>query len=358
MKVALVYDRVNKWGGAERLLLALHSMFPRAPLYTAVYSPKKATWAKVFPKVHTSFLQKIPILKTRHEMLGTFMPLAFESFDFSKHDLVISVTSEAAKVVITTPNTKHISICLTPTRYLWSGHDVYFKNPVLRFFSRPAVSYLRHWDKIAAYRPDELVAISTTVQKRIRKYYKRKSVVIHPPTNLTKTKRKMGARGDYYLLVSRLVPYKKVDLVIKTFNKLGLPLVIVGEGNQKMRLMLMAKRNIKFTGKVTDEELTKHYQTAKVLIMPQEEDFGLTAIEAQTLGTPVIAFSKGGALDSVIDKKTGILFNRQSVKSLTKAIGVFEKTKFDEETIRKNVDKFSTSEFIKKLRTLINGTTD
>src|SRR3990172_1252396 len=163
-KVAIVYDRVNKWGGAERVLLTLHEMFPDAPLYTSVYDEKNASWAKVFSNIYTSFLQKIPFAKGNHEFLAPLMPLAFESFNFNDYDLVISVTSEAAKGIITKSGTTHICYCLTPTRYLWSGYEEYFKNPILKFISKPFVSYLRMWDKIAANRPDKIIAISTEVK--------------------------------------------------------------------------------------------------------------------------------------------------------------------------------------------------
>ena len=250
MKTAIVYDRVNKWGGAERVLLVLHEIFPEAPLYTAVYSPKKAKWAKVFPKVIPSFLQKIPILRDRHERLGTFMPIAFETFDFTGFDLVISVTSEAAKGIITKPGTKHICYMLTPTRYLWSAHDYYFRNPILKLFSRVAVGYLREWDKIAAKRPDKIVAISTAVQKRIKKYYKRDSKVIFPPAGFSTTALRSavvdGVKENFYLIVSRLVAYKRTALVIEAFNSLGKRLVIVGSGSQLRFLKLKAKKNITF----------------------------------------------------------------------------------------------------------------
>lgn len=201
MKVAIVYDRVNKWGGAERVLLALNEIFPNAPLYTAVYSPKNAPWAKVFPKVIPSFLQKIPLASDRHEHFPYLMPLAFETFDFSEYDLVISVTSEAAKGVITKPGTLHVCYCLTPIRYLWSHYDFYFKNPpdsfkrypLFRLISKPHVWYMRKWDLIASQRPDVYVAISTTVKKRIKKYYDRDSQIIYPPTDIKKFKTSKSA---------------------------------------------------------------------------------------------------------------------------------------------------------------------
>lgn len=186
VKTALVYDRVNKWGGAERDLLALHEIFPDAPLYTALFHSKKAPWTSSFPKVIPSFLQKIPFASDRHERFPYLMPLAFESFDFSHYDIVISVTSEAAKGIITKPGTLHICYCLTPTRYLWSHYEIYFKKASFRAITKPVVSYLRYWDKIAAQRPDVIVSQSTEVQKRVKKYYGRESELIFPPVEISK----------------------------------------------------------------------------------------------------------------------------------------------------------------------------
>jgi glycosyltransferase involved in cell wall biosynthesis len=355
-KVAIVYDRVNKWGGAERVLLALHDIFPDAHLYTSVYDKKGAPWAKAFPKVHTSFLQKVPLARKYHELLATLMPLAFKSFDLSGHDIVISVTSESAKGVRVSKKTLHICYCLTPTRYLWSHHDIYFKNPTLRFFSRPAVKYLRKWDKKAAKNPNVIVGISTEVKDRIKKYYKREAEIIFPPVEIKKSSgRNKPNKGNYYLLVGRLdFGYKKVELAIEAFNKLKKPLVIVGEGRGKKKLMGMSGKNIKFAGFVPDKKLAGYYKGAKALIMPQEEDFGIVAVEAQMHGVPVIAFKKGGATDTVIPGKTGIFFNEQKPDSLISAVKRFEKKTFDKKEILLNAQRFSKARFKKELLALIN----
>jgi len=356
MKIALVYDRVNKWGGAEQILLCLHEMFPEASLYTSVFDLKNASWAKVFKVVETSFLQKIPWARSRHEYLGTFMPLVFESFDFSNFDLVISVTSEAAKGIIVKPPTKHISIILTPTRYLWSGYDIYFKNPILRLISYPFIVYLRNWDRIASKRPDKLIAISKEVNKRISKYYKRNSEIIFPPVDLEKLsafKKEKVTKKDYYLLVSRLVPYKKVDIAIRAFNKLGKKLIVVGGGNSLKKLKIISKNNISFVGIVDSKILVKLYQEAKALIMPQEEDFGIVSVEAQFFNTPVITYQKGGATDTVVNEKTGILFEKQTVDSLMSAVKEFEKRKFLENDLLQNSIKFSKEVFKEKILSII-----
>lgn len=348
MKVAIVYDRVNKWGGAERVLLALHEMFPEAPLYTSVYDEKNASWAKAFPKIYTSFIQRIPFAKNWHEGFGWLMPMAFEQFNFDKYDLVISVTSEAAKGIITKPHTTHICYCLTPTRYLWSGYEDYFRNPILKFITKPIVSYLKSWDKIAAKRPDKIIAISTEVKNRIKKYYNSDSEIVFPPVNLVHDPLPNVSEAKYYLIVSRLVSYKKVDLTIRTFNKFGYPLYIVGTGNQETKLKLMSRRNIKFLGRVSDKELLGVYKNATALIMPQEEDFGLVSIEAQSMGIPVITYSKGGAADTVVDGTTGVIFNDQNEESLSQAIEKFREISFNRKTLMTNAKRFSKEVFKKE----------
>ncbi len=353
MKVALVYDRVNKWGGAERVLLALHELYPAATLYTSVYSARNAKWARVFPKIVPSFLQKIPFLKDNHELIPFLMPLAFESFDFSDYDLVISVTSEAAKGIITKVGTVHVCYCLTPTRYLWSGYNEYFKNSFLRIVAKPIVNYLRRWDGLAAQRPDEIIVISKEVEGRIKRYYSRDSRVVFPPVDIKASSEKK--KGNFFLVVSRLVSYKKVDLVIEAFNELGLPLVIVGTGKEEERLKRIAKDNVKFVGFVSEEELVDFYQRARALVFPQEEDFGLTAVEAQSFGTPVIAYKAGGVMDTVIDGITGIFFEEQNKKSLMLAIKRFDKMKFKSKVLKENVKRFSKNKFKKSFFAIVKN---
>jgi glycosyltransferase involved in cell wall biosynthesis len=324
MKIALVYDRVNKWGGAERVLLALNELFPDAPLFTSVYSPVGAPWAKVFPKVVSSYLQKFPITREHHEKLALFMPHAFESLDLKDFDTVISVTSEAAKGIITGPHQKHICYCLTPTRYLWSGYDDYFPTTFHKTVARPATQYLRTWDRVAGNRPDKMIAISTAVQKRIKKYYGRDSEIVFPPVTLVSSSDKQVTRKkDFFLVVSRLVPYKKVDLAIKAFNQLKLPLLVVGTGSEERSLQELAHRNIRFLKNVSDQELSKLYRQAQALVFPQDEDFGLVAAEAQAHGLPIIAYKSGGALDIIQENINGLFFRNQTVECLSELLAHF-----------------------------------
>lgn len=375
-----MYDRVNKWGGAEKLILALHEMFPDAPLYTSVYSPQKAQWANVFPEVIPSFLQKLPVLRNYHQLLGWLTPIAYEMFSFDGYDLVISVTSEAAKGIITKPSTKHVCICLTPTRYLWSGYEEYLKNrpralswiPFYKLLSRPFLEYTKYWDLIASQRPDVMVAISSEVKTRIKKYYQRDSIVVFPPVdtrtfnNLPKIRQeKMKTdsllknqglkKGNYYLIAGRLEPYKKVALAASAFNKLGYPLVVIGTGSEEKKIRSMAKKNVKVLGFVDDEKLPIYYQNAKAFIYPQEEDFGITAVEAQAAGVPVIAFKKGGALDTVVEGETGIFFDKQTEESLISAIKRFENMKFDIHKMQTNADRFSKERFKREILALVEN---
>lgn len=367
MKVALVYDRVNKWGGAERVLLALHKIFPGANLFTSVYNPEKAKWASVF-KVKPSFLQKFPYASSSHEFFAAFMPIAFESFDFDGYDLVISVTSEAAKGVITKPKTMHVCYCLTPTRYLWSGYREYFKNPLLRFFSKPAVSYLREWDRIASQRPDYYIAISSDVQKRIRKYYNRNSEVIYPPLQLSMSlpsragnlqflnnvsNAKQGLQNDYFLVVSRLVYYKRVDIAIKACNKLNVPLKIIGKGKDEKYLKSIAGKNVQFLKDLTDDELSFYYKNCKALIFPGLEDFGLVMVEAQSFGRPVIAFGGGGALEIVKEGKTGEFFNEQTPESLAKVLKSFNVKRYNTNQCLENAKRFAFDIFEQEFRSFL-----
>ena len=349
MKVALVYDRVNKWGGAERVMLALHKIFPDAPLYTSVHNKEKASWSSVFD-VRTSFVQNLPFAKSSHELYASLMPMAFESFNFDQYDLVISVTSEAAKGIITKPNTFHISYVLTPTRYLWSGYKDYFRNEITKFLSTYPILYLRKWDLIASCRPDKLIAISEDVKKRIKKYYKRDSQIIFPPILPFKEKIiTKKNKEEFYLVVSRLVYYKRIDLAIKTFNKLGFKLKIVGVGGEEESLKAIAKENIEFLGNLTDDKLSFYYKNCTALIFPGKEDFGLVMAEAQSFGKPVIAYKKGGALDIIKNGVTGEFFDKQTEESLTGALKKSLNKSYNSKLCMENAKRFSYANFKKQI---------
>lgn len=368
MKVALVYDRINKWGGAERLVLALKKIFPDSDLFTSVYNKDKAGWASSF-RIKTSFLQNFPFALSSHEIYAALMPIAFENFSFDSYDLVISITSEAAKGIITKPGTLHICFCLTPTRYLWSGYKTYFENPIFRFLARPVIYYLKFWDKIAAQRPDEFIAISNEVKQRIKKYYNRQSEVIYPPATLAEHSEALRAgppltiaddnspiKDDgYFLVVSRLVPYKRIDLAIKACKNLKLSLKIVGIGSEEIFLKSISSEDIEFLGDLSDKELISYYKNCKALIFPGNEDFGLVMAEAQFFGKPVIAYKSGGALEIIKEGITGEFFENPTPESLGEVLINFSQSRYNSKTCKQQALKFSFAEFEQKLTSLINS---
>ncbi len=335
MKTAVVYDWIDKWGGVERVLLTMAKMFPRADFYTSYYDPETASWAKNL-NIKTSFIQKLPNFIKKNRILSLpFYPYAFESFNFSDYELVISVSSSFAKSVITKPHTLHLCYLLTPTRYFWLDTETYLNSP-LKQLGKIRLKKYQDWDYVAAQRPDRIISISKTVQERTKKFYKRASEVVYPPFDVEyweKINHKMPAAGQkaskFFLVVSRLEPYKKVDLVINVFNKLKEKLIIVGKGTQMSKLRKLAGHNIEFFSDLSDGELAKLYMSACALIMPQEEEFGYVSLEAQLLGCPVIAFGKGGATETVQDGKTGIFFDHQTVKALTGAVARFAKIEYN-----------------------------
>jgi glycosyltransferase involved in cell wall biosynthesis len=342
MKVALVYDRVNKVGGAERVLVALHEIWPKAPLYTAVYNRAGSGWAKDFAVI-PSFLDKMPVAKRHHEFFPWLAPLAFEGFDFTGYEMVISVSSAEAKGIITQPETFHVNYCLTPTRYLWGENR--YEVPVV-------TNYLRKWDLMASQRPDKIISVSETVRERVKKYYQRESEVVYPPVDVKKfqipdSKFQMGA---YFLIVSRLVKYKRIDLAIRAFNKLGWRLKIIGVGREMGYLKSLAQKNIEFLGQLTDEELVRYYQESRALIFTSEEDFGLVPLEAQACGRPVVAYQGGGATETVIEGVTGAFFDKQTWQSLAAKLQSFRATEFKSEECRKNAIRFNEEKFKREFK--------
>jgi glycosyltransferase involved in cell wall biosynthesis len=367
-KIAIVYDWIDKWGGVERVLLNLHEIFPNAVFYTSYFDREKAEWAKDL-NIKTSFLQSFPSMIKKNRILSLpFFPFVFESFNFAGYDLVISITSSFAKSAVTQPGTKHICYLLTPTRYLWSHKKDYLKNKFISYLIGGYLDYFKNWDKITAQRPDKIISISETVRTRCQKYYGRDSEVVYPgfdteywegiKSQMTNYKLQMNNKykipnDKYYLIVSRLEPYKKIDMAINVFNKLNKKLIIVGKGSRSNELKQLAGDNITFLSGLSDVELGDLYSNAQALIMPQEEDFGYIALEAQFFGCPVIAYKKGGAKETIIDGKTGIFFTDQTGQSLKRAVERFDKIKYN---LRKNtakfgiinIDKFSKEKFIEK----------
>lgn len=343
LNIALVYDRVNKWGGAERVLLALHEIFPNAPLYTSVYNESTAQWAKVFPEIIPTFLQYFPGAKSHHEFYPWLTPLAFESLNFNQYDVVISITSADSKGIITRPGTFHLCYCLTPTRYLWS-HEKYYKSQTPQLF-HPLFNYLKSWDQIAAYRPDAYVAISQTVQNRISSFYHQSSFIVYPPVDIDVYSRPVTPPSikDFFLYVGRLIGYKQPQTIINIFNELNLPLVIVGTGAHEKKLKSISRSHIHFTGLVSQETLISYYQNAKAFISVHEEDFGIVYVEAQAAGKPVLALNSGGVSEIVIHNQTGYLAS--DLDDLKSSILNFSNFKFDPLSSIVNSQRFSKQRF-------------
>jgi len=370
MKVALIHDHLAQDGGAEKVLKVLAEMFPEAPIYTLLYEPDNVNKYFKGRQIETSIIQKLPGGVRHYQWYLVFMPLAVEFFDLRGYDLVISDTSSFAKGVITLPDTLHVCYCHTPTRYLWSDTHEYINELKYNKFIKKIIALLltrlRAWDKLAADRVDYFIANSKTVQKRIRKYYRRESEVIYPPVEINKFS---IAKIDpfliddkYFLIGCRLAPYKRVDLAIEAFKDLpSLKLKIFGDGIDLKRLKKIASglANIEFVGEVDDEAKAELMSNCLAFINPQEEDFGITTVEAMATGRPVIAYRKGGATETVQEGLSGIFFDKQDKESLEKAIISFieKRNTWDSIKIKAWAENFSVenfknrmSEFIKKNR--------
>ncbi len=358
MRIAIIHEFLTQYGGAERVLEALLEIYPDADLFTLVYDKKKM--GKYFDKynIKTSFIQKLPFGIAKYKWYLPFMPKAIESFDLSNYDLVISDSSAYAKGVKTDKNQIHICYCHTPTRYLWQETAFYLKTVNIPFFVKPfmpiIIKFLKKWDYKAAQRPDYFIANSQTTQKRISAYYHRDSFVIYPFVNADKFEISQKAK-DYYLIVGRIVPYKRNDIIIKAFNKLNLPLKIIGSGYGLEKLKKMTQSDkIEFLDKVSDRDLKKYYSGCKAFVFAALEDFGITPLEAMASGRPVIAYGVGGATETVIAGKTGIFFDKQTSQSLIKAIKHFDAKKFNAKEIRQYALKFDKSVFKNNIKKYIN----
>lgn len=359
MKIALVHDYLNQYGGAEKVLEAFVEIFPDAPIYTLLYDKKLVD--KIFPgkKIRASFLQKLPFIRKHHRFFPPLMPLAAEKLDLSDFDVVLSDSAAFGKGIITKPETLHICYCHTPIRYAWDDSHKYIKEfsmpRLAKFFVPIFMNYLRLWDREAAYRVDKFICNSDFVSQRIKKYYKQDAEVIYPPVDISS----FGIASSeingtkYFLMIGRLLPYKRFDMAIEAFNKLELSLKIIGSGPEMKKLKKMANWNIDFLGEIRGDKLKEHYQNCQALIFPQEEDFGIVALEAMACGRPVIAYRGGGALESILGGKTGVFFDEQTVDALVGAVTKFQPQKFNSEFIRSHALKFDKEIFKKKIKEFV-----
>lgn len=353
-QVALVASWLNQHGGAERCLEAAHEIFPGAPVFTSTYWPAAMPPAYRTWDIRVSFLNRLPIANQR--MLLPLYPLAFESFDLSGYDRVLSLTSAFAHGIHVPPGAKHFCYLFTPARFLWNYRDYVERERIGRLprMVLPLfISTLREWDRRAAQRVTHFIAISEIVQQRIAKNYLRDSTIIYPPVQVDRFT-VSTSHDDYFLILSRLVPYKRIDLAVQAFNDLGLPLVIAGDGRDRSRLQAMAKPNVRFLGRVSDAESCDLLARCRAFIFPGEEDFGITPLEANACGKPVIAFAGGGALETIVEGVTGEFFREPSAASLADVVSGFDDRQFDRAVIRRHAEKFSTQVFKDKIRQLID----
>ncbi len=348
MRVALVHDYLIQFGGAERVLGVLMEMFPHAPVFTLLHDPRVTAGFFDATRIRTSVLQHIPFARSRHRLFPLVMPLVVERFDLSRYDLVISASHSFGKGVLTRADTLHLSYCFTPMRYAWDDSHRYVREFGIPEFFRPlipfALTYVRFWDALAADRVDTFMAISRFVAQRVRKYYGRDARVLYPPVECSALQIR-SSPSERFLLVSRLLPYKRIDLAIEAFNALGLPLDIVGVGPEEERLRSIAGPMIRFHRFLPDAIVRAMFGDCRAFVFPQEEDFGITPLEAAAAGRPVVAYAGGGALETVVDGVTGVFFHEQTSDSLAGAVERLLRISFDPPAIRRHALQFDTRHF-------------
>jgi len=347
--MAIVHDGLataGGGGGAERVLAVLHRMFPEAPIFTTVFAPDRMPAEMREWDIRTSFIQDMPRGVQKYQWYMPAFPLAVERLDLRGFEVVVSASHAVAKGVITDASAHHLCYCYSPLRYAWDMYHEYLEIEDLPGWQRAMLPglmhYLRTWDALSANRVDRYVAISHYVRRRIEKYYRRPSRVIYPPVEILKSE---APAADYYLVVSRLVAYKRIDLVVDAFNRLGWPLVVIGEGVERQRLQAMAKDNIQFLGRQPDEAVKHHLAACKGFVFPGIEDFGIAPVEAMAAGKPVVALGRGGAAETVIDGETGVHFGRQTVDDLIGALRHCNDTQFDAARIVRHAERFSAARF-------------
>jgi glycosyltransferase involved in cell wall biosynthesis len=358
MSTVLVHDYLNQAGGAERVVESLHEVFPSAPIFTSIYDKAKMPAAFAKMKIHTSFMQRLPFVMKHFKRYLPLFPFAFESFNLSEYDVIVSSSSAWGKGVRKRKDQIHFCYCHSPMRFVWMYENYVEKEGFGRFTKAILpliIKWLKKWDIKTNRGVDHFIANSKTTQTRIKLFYGRESDVIYPPVDTNFFKPQSNEIKDYFLVVSRLNPYKRIDLAIEAFNELGLPLYIIGTGPDEARLKAISKNNIKFLGRLSDTDVVKYYSSCKGFILPGEEDFGLTPVEAQACGRPVIAYRAGGAMESVIEGTTGIFFDKQEKDSLVRAVKEFFSVSFNKDVIRRNALRFDKAEFKRKIKEYVDA---
>jgi glycosyltransferase involved in cell wall biosynthesis len=360
MRLAFVHDWLTVPGGSERALEVMLGLYPQAALYAPVFDRRNFEDSPIAERgVQTSFIDRLPLSKTHHRWFMPLMPLAVEQFDLRGYDVVISGSHAVAHGVLTRPDQLHVNYVYSPMRYAWHMYhagltDARIGKGLKTWLARPLLHYLRLWDLAAAGRVDTFIASSQWIARAIWRAYRRESTVIYPPVR-THLFAPAAKREDFYVTVSRLVPYKRVDLIVKAFGKLGYPLVVVGDGPEYPTLKKQAESNVQILKGQTDEQVANLLGRAKAFVYAAEEDFGLAPVEAQAAGCPVIAYRKGGLVETVVEWQTGIFYNQQSAEALMAAVEFFESggRKFDERKIVRNAQRFAVERFEKEFSKLV-----
>jgi glycosyltransferase involved in cell wall biosynthesis len=350
MNVALVHEFLITWGGSDFVVQKFGEIYPEAPIFTALFDRGRLGERFEGKNIVTSFLQKFPLALSKHRLFMPLFPLAFESFDLTGYDVVLSSHHMAAKSVLTRSETCHICFVHSPMRYAWDFFPEYMSEfgRLMRIPMRLLFHYLRIHDAVSANRVDFFIANSQNVSRRIMKHYRREAAVIHSPVQCANF-HVSDRIEDYYLVVSRLVPYKRVDVAVEAFRNLKQRLVVVGAGPELKRLKNIAGPNVEFAGFVPDERLGEYYSKCKAFLFPGEEDFGITPLEAQASGRPVIAYAAGGALETVIAGKTGAFFKEQTPAALAEAVKSFDPDKTDPAETRRHAEGFDELVFKRKI---------
>ncbi|OAN47563.1 glycosyl transferase [Chloroflexus islandicus] len=355
MRVALVHDYLNQYGGAERVLEALHALFPAAPVYTSIFDPAAMPVAYQQWDIRTSFMQRLPAWRTQFRRYVPLYPAAFEQFDLRDYDLIISSSSAFAKGIIPRPGALHICYCHTPMRFAWRTGDYVAREQISGLQARLLpflLNYLRMWDTTSANRVDLFIANSREVAGRIARYYRRPAMVIPPPVDLPPYQPRQPE--GFYLAGGRLIPYKRLELAIEAFNHLRLPLKIFGDGRDRARLERMAGPNIEFLGWVDEATRLDLFARCRAFIFPGEEDFGITPLEVLAVGRPVIAFAAGGALETLIEGVTGRFFYQPSAAALAAAVALSRTDPVDSLALRRHAEQFSRERFLTAMRSFID----
>jgi len=349
-RIAIVHDRLNVRGGGERLLEEIATLYPRAPIYTLIYDPILFNGSPIAKhQIHTSLINHLPFATSHHRFYIPLMPFAIEQFDLHDYDVILSSSAAFAHGVLSRPDQLHISYIHSPMRYAWHQYQEHLgRIGYASFLLKPFLANLRRWDRVAGQRANSMLTNSAWTARLIHRAFEREAKVIYPPVHTEKFAAG-ERRKDYYLTVSRLVPYKRVDLIVRAFASLGHPLIVVGDGPEYKKLLSLKSPNIKILRRQTEAQLAKLMEEAKAFIYAAQEDFGIAAVEAQAAGCPVIAYASGGLLETVVDRETGLFYKEQNVTSLVEAVKKFEngEVHFSSKVISRNAQRFAVEHFRK-----------